>query len=216
VVGEITAPEIIRIELRGLNAYRLLKRTSTYPPGAMRNIVSLTKFSLRMLARRAIEPEQEITVIDASLKSLVKEIAPEPVSTLVIGTDAASALLGAALPSYGLRWVTSFKLFATRVNSTTRSATRWIANSSAQNPLSRHSDQEGSSCLTICNLIRGSTRSTGEDRASTRSTPGTLSTEGRGDYLVVGHYPCCAFRRVAGLVITATDDPGLRAHRWEA
>jgi hypothetical protein len=99
VVSEITAPEIIRNELRGLNAYRLLKRTSTYPPGAMRNIVSLTKFSLRMLARKAIELEREITVMDASLKSLVKEIAPEPVSTLVIGTGAASALLGAALLS---------------------------------------------------------------------------------------------------------------------
>jgi hypothetical protein len=76
---------------------------------AQRDIVSLTKFSLRTLARRAIELEQEITEIDATLKSLVKEIAPELVSTLAIGTDAASALLGAALPSYGLRWVTSFK-----------------------------------------------------------------------------------------------------------
>jgi hypothetical protein len=123
--------------------YRLLKRISTYPPGAKRDIVSLTKFSLRMLARRAIELEQEITVIDASLKSLVKEIA---------------------------------------LSSITRSATRWIANSSAQNPLSRHSDQEGSSCLTICTLIRGSTRSTGEDRANTRSTPGTPSTEGGGGH----------------------------------
>jgi transposase len=91
-----TAPEIIRTELRGLNVYRLLERTSTYRPGAKRDIVSLTKFSLRMLARRAIELEEEIIEIDAILKPLVKETAPELVAALGIGTVAASALLVAA------------------------------------------------------------------------------------------------------------------------
>ena len=65
-------------------------------PGAKRDIVSLTKFSLRMLARRAITLEEEIAEIDAILKPLVKETAPELVATLGIGTDAASALLVAA------------------------------------------------------------------------------------------------------------------------
>ena len=91
-----TAPETIRTELRGLNVLHLLERASTYRPGAKRDIVSLTKFSLRMLARRAIELEEEITEIDAILKSLVNETAPELVATLGIGTDAASALLVAA------------------------------------------------------------------------------------------------------------------------
>ena len=76
--------------------FRLLERASTYRPGVKRDIVSLTKFSLRMLARRAIELEEEITQIDAILKPLVKETAPELVTTLGIGTDAASALLVAA------------------------------------------------------------------------------------------------------------------------
>jgi transposase len=91
-----TAPEIIRAELRGLNVYRLLERTSAYRPGAKRDIVSLTKFSLRMLARRAIELEEEIIEIDAILKSSLKETAPELVAALGVGTDAASALLVAA------------------------------------------------------------------------------------------------------------------------
>ena len=60
------------------------------------HIVSLTKFSLRMLARRAITLQEEITEIDAILKPLVKETAPELVATLGIGTDAGSALLVAA------------------------------------------------------------------------------------------------------------------------
>jgi len=91
-----TAPETIRTELRDLNVFRLLERASAYRPGVKRDIVSLTKFSLRMLARRAIKLEEEIIEIDAILKPLVKETAPELVATLGIGTDAASALLVAA------------------------------------------------------------------------------------------------------------------------
>ena len=49
-----------------------------------------------MLARRAITLQEEISEIDAILKPLVKETAPELVATLGIGTDAASALLVAA------------------------------------------------------------------------------------------------------------------------
>ena len=88
-----TAPESIRTELRGLNVFHLLERASTYRPGAKRDIVSLTKFSLRMLARRAITLEEEISEIDAILKPLVKETAPRLVGALGVGTDAASALL---------------------------------------------------------------------------------------------------------------------------
>ena len=48
-----TAPEPIRAELRHLNVYRLLERASAYRPGQRRDVTSLTKVSLRMLARRA-------------------------------------------------------------------------------------------------------------------------------------------------------------------
>jgi transposase len=91
-----TAPESIRVELRGLNVFHLLERASTYRPGVKRDIASLTKFSLRMLARRAIALEEEITEIDAILTPLVNETAPRLVATLGIGTDAASTLLVAA------------------------------------------------------------------------------------------------------------------------
>jgi transposase len=47
-----TAPEPIRAELRGLSVFHLLERASAYRPGTKRDIVSLTKFTLRMLARR--------------------------------------------------------------------------------------------------------------------------------------------------------------------
>src|ERR1700733_4207869 len=89
-----TAPEPIRAELRGLNVFHLLERASTYRPGAKRDIVSLTKFTLRMLARRAITLREEISEIDAILKPLVIETAPRLVGTLGVGTDAASAFVG--------------------------------------------------------------------------------------------------------------------------
>ena len=91
-----TAPEPIRAELRGLNVFHLLERASAYRPGTKRDIISLTKYTLRMLARRAITLEEEITEIDAILKPLGQRDRAELVSTLGIGTDAASALLVAA------------------------------------------------------------------------------------------------------------------------
>ena len=50
-----TAPGVIRDELRALNVYHQLERASVYRPGAKRDVVSMTKFALRTLARRAIE-----------------------------------------------------------------------------------------------------------------------------------------------------------------
>jgi len=91
-----TAPEPIRDELGALNVFHLLERASIYRPGTKRDIVSLTKFTLRMLAKRAIALEAEITEIDAILTPLVKETAPELVAALGLGTDTASTLLVAA------------------------------------------------------------------------------------------------------------------------
>jgi transposase len=91
-----TGPESIRDELRNLNVYHLLERAASYRPGAKRDVASLTKFTLRTLARRALSLEEEVSEVDAILKDLVKETAPELVAQLGVGTDAASALLIAA------------------------------------------------------------------------------------------------------------------------
>jgi transposase len=91
-----TAPEVIRDELRSLNVYHLLERAAAYRPGTKRDVVSLTKFALRTLARRAIDLQAEIDEIDAILKPLVKQAAPELVAQQGVGTDVASALLVAA------------------------------------------------------------------------------------------------------------------------
>lgn len=91
-----TAPEEIRAELRDLNVYRLLERASAYRPGVGLDVHTVTKRTLRRLARRATALEDEINEIDASLTVLVNETAPALVAQVGVGTDTASALLVAA------------------------------------------------------------------------------------------------------------------------
>jgi len=91
-----TAPEPLRDELRHLSVARLLARAASYRPGTKRDLVSLNKLTLRTLARRAIDLENEVKSYDALLEPLVAETAPELVAALGIGTDSAAALLVAA------------------------------------------------------------------------------------------------------------------------
>ena len=91
-----TASEVIRDELRDLNVYRLLERASAYRPGAKRDVTSLTKFTLRTLARRAMALEEEVAELDAILGPLVAETAPALLARVGLGIETASALLVAA------------------------------------------------------------------------------------------------------------------------
>jgi transposase len=91
-----TAPEPIRDELRHLSVQRLVERAASYRPGTKRDVVSLTKLTLRSLARRAIDLEEEVKSYDALMGPLVAETAPELIAALGIGTDSAAALLVAA------------------------------------------------------------------------------------------------------------------------
>jgi transposase len=91
-----TAPEPLRDDLRHLSVPRLLERAASYRPGTKRDLVSVNKLTLRTLARRAIDHENEVKSYDALLEPLVAETAPELVAALGIGTDSAAALLVAA------------------------------------------------------------------------------------------------------------------------
>ena len=74
----------------------MLDSASAYRPGTKRDLVSITKFSLRLLARRAIALEAEVAELDALLSPLVAETAPDLLAVMGLGTDTASALLVAA------------------------------------------------------------------------------------------------------------------------
>ena len=91
-----TGPEPIRAELRDLTVYRLLARAAAYRPGQRSDVMSLTKRTLRMLARRAQALEAEVAELDAILKRLVAQTAPALAARPGVGTDCASILLVAA------------------------------------------------------------------------------------------------------------------------
>jgi transposase len=91
-----TAPEPIRAELRNLNVYRLLNHAAAYRHGQRHDVASLTKRTLRMLARRAQALEAEVAELDRILEPLVAQTAPALVARPGIGTECASALLVAA------------------------------------------------------------------------------------------------------------------------
>jgi transposase len=91
-----TAPDELRGELSELSIYRVLERCSAYRPATKRDVVSITKRTLKMLAQRALDLEDEVREIDRILKYLVTETAPELCAVVGVGTDVASALLVAA------------------------------------------------------------------------------------------------------------------------
>ena len=91
-----TAPDELRAELRGLSIYRVLSVTSAYRHTGRTDVTTLTKLSLRTLARRALSLEEEVKEIDRILKTLVAETAPQLSAIDGVGTDVASAVLVAA------------------------------------------------------------------------------------------------------------------------
>ncbi len=72
-----TAPDDIRDELRHLGVPQMLAKASAYRPRDRGSVAGATRFTLRMLARRAMALETEVNEIDTILKDLVAETAPE-------------------------------------------------------------------------------------------------------------------------------------------
>lgn len=91
-----TAPDELRAELRDLSIYQVLTIASAFRHTGRRDVTTLTKLSLRTLARRALSLEEEVKEIDALLRALVNQTAPELCAIDGVGTDVASAILVAA------------------------------------------------------------------------------------------------------------------------
>lgn len=91
-----TAPDELRAELRDLSIHKVLAVASAYRHTGKTDVTTLTKLSLRTLARRALSLEEEVKEIDRILKTLVAETAPELCAVDGVGTDVASAVLVAA------------------------------------------------------------------------------------------------------------------------
>jgi hypothetical protein len=91
-----TGPDELRQHCRDLTPRQLVDTAAAFRPGTGPGIVWAAKTSMRSLARRILDLEQEVDRIDEVLHPLVTAAAPELVARHGIGPDTAGALLVAA------------------------------------------------------------------------------------------------------------------------
>ncbi|QOV98692.1 IS110 family transposase [Rhodococcus pyridinivorans] len=91
----VTAPEVLRTQLRGRSTTALLDACIALEPdtAAMTDPVNATIVALRSLAKRTRELRREAQELKKNLAALVKEVAPRTASVFGLGPDTAAALL---------------------------------------------------------------------------------------------------------------------------
>jgi transposase len=91
-----TAPEQLRTELRDLKRPALLAILAAFRPADRDDLTTVTKLSLRGLARRIIDLDDELVMLDARRRRITTTIAPALCSVFGVGPDTAAGLLMAA------------------------------------------------------------------------------------------------------------------------
>ncbi len=91
-----TAPEDLRAELRGLTISELVNKTAGLRPNQRTDVLNANKLAMRSLARRVRAIDAEVAELDAVLRPLVVETAPDLVALYGVGPDTAGALVVAA------------------------------------------------------------------------------------------------------------------------
>ncbi|MGZ6976440.1 MAG: IS110 family RNA-guided transposase [Acidimicrobiia bacterium] len=91
-----TAPDELRSQLRTLTIPKLVHTATSFRPARRTDVASAHRLALKTLARRVLELDHEVDILDAVLAPLVAETAPEMIERIGVGTDTAGALLVAA------------------------------------------------------------------------------------------------------------------------
>jgi len=91
-----TAPDELRTELRGLRRRQRLAVCASFRPGDRDDLVTITKLTLRTLARRIADLDEELAVLNARRRRITHAVAPRLVAAHGIGPDTATGLLLAA------------------------------------------------------------------------------------------------------------------------
>jgi transposase len=92
----VAAPDDLRQRLRGLSTTKLVAVCSRFRPASCDGLTAATRLALRSLARRIINLQQEVAELDAQLKRVTAQAAPELLGVFGVGTEIASTLLVAA------------------------------------------------------------------------------------------------------------------------
>jgi transposase len=91
-----TAPDELRTPLRRLRRRELLATCASFRPADNDDLLTITRLSLRTLARRVAELDEEIALLDTRRRRITNQIAPALVAAHGIGPDTATGLLLAA------------------------------------------------------------------------------------------------------------------------
>jgi len=91
----VSAPDELREPLRSMTRMQLIRTLAAWRPDLSdyRNVASAYRISLKSLARRYLELDDEIADLDIMIAVLVKELAPELVARHAIGYETAAQLL---------------------------------------------------------------------------------------------------------------------------
>ena len=91
----VAAPDEVRDQLRNLTRMQLIRTCASWRPDviAFRDPVVATKISLRSIARRILDVNDEIADLDRLIEPLVKELAPGLLAMQGVGTEIAGCLL---------------------------------------------------------------------------------------------------------------------------
>ena len=91
----VSAPEELRDQVRNLTRMQLIRLCAAWRPDTVgfRDPVVATRISLKSLARRILELNDEIADLDAFIEPLVRELAPQLIAASCIGIETAGQLL---------------------------------------------------------------------------------------------------------------------------
>jgi transposase len=91
----VSAPEELRDQVRNLTRMQLIRTCAAWRPDTVgfRDPVVATRVSLKSLARRILELNDEIADLDALIEPLVRELAPQLLAARCIGIETAGQLL---------------------------------------------------------------------------------------------------------------------------
>jgi transposase len=93
----VTAPAVLREKLEGLGAAALIPALAKLRPGPdLAEPTAATKKALRMLAGRCQQLTEEIRELDAVIRPLLEQAAPQLMAIYGVGTESAAKLLQAA------------------------------------------------------------------------------------------------------------------------
>jgi transposase len=91
----VSAPDEVRDQVRSLTRMQLIRTCVSWRPdsGAFRDPVVATRIALKSLARRIIELDDEIDLLDGLIQKLVREINPKLLELCGVGIENAGQLL---------------------------------------------------------------------------------------------------------------------------